>query len=173
MSYRLRKVDPRRATRALAGLAVAVAFVVFGGFIDTFGNLAFLFLAVFAWSALSDVWRSSLRLRVDEDGVFLRTGAGLDNVSVNWGSVRELVLAVAYLPGTMESRPTRLGVRLVAGAGLPSGARAVIHDPDDPDAVSPALDASVADLHLDREALAAAVAAHGGGRRLVEARPDG
>jgi hypothetical protein len=168
VSYRLRKLDPRRTARALAGLAVAAAFVVFAGFIDAFGNLALVFLAVFAWSALSDVWRSSLRVRVDQDGVFLRTGAGLDDVSVNWGSIRELVLTVAYLPGAMEARPTRLGVRLADGAGLPSGARAVIVDPNDPDAVSPALDASVADLRLDREALAAAVAANG--RRLVEAR---
>lgn len=173
MSYRVRKLDLRRALRGLPGLAVAVAVFVLGGFVDAFGNVAYVFLAAIVGSAAWDVWRSSLRVRVDADGVFLRTGPGMDDVAVNWGSVRELVLTVAYVPGSMEARPTRLGVRLVPGAGLPSGARAVIHDPDHPDAVSPALDASVAELRLDREALEAAVAAHGGGRRLVEARPAG
>jgi hypothetical protein len=135
-AYTVRRPNWRRVLGSLATLAFMVAFVVVGGFISHFGTFAVVFLAFAAYATLGEAWRSSLRLRIDGDGVLVREpapGTTGRAVSVPWSSIRELVLSTEYVPGSVEPVPTRLGVRLHPGAPLPAGAHAVIHDPNAPD----------------------------------------
>jgi hypothetical protein len=79
---------------------------------------------------------------------------------VPWSSIREVVVW-NRLAGTPE-----VGVRLRPEAPLPRGVRSMVIDPAHPDDVVPELRTEVPSL--DRERLAAAIQAHGGGVPLLD-----
>jgi hypothetical protein len=162
MSYTL------RAARAAALLPlVAVPVVIAAGSVFGFSPL---FIAAFAAIAALGAWQRSLVLKVDDQGVALGRG-----VRYEWGSPQGLVTRVPWtsirdvvvvLPGPFGGDGgTEVGVRLNAGVPLPQGARAIVSDPRDPDAVQPDMRTRVGD-RFDKQRLEAAVAAHGG--RVVE-----
>jgi hypothetical protein len=93
------------------------------------------------------IWTDSLLLKVDATGVRTR------RFHVPWTSVRELVLT--------ESDPPELAVRLRPGAPLPSGVRAIIHDPNQPDAIAPGLRTQLPASGVDRARLQQAAADYG------------
>jgi hypothetical protein len=97
--------------------------------------------------ALGALYRDTQVLRVDEKGVRMRPAF------VPWSSIDSVV-----------ADGEQIGVRLRRDAPLPEGVRGVIHDPAGTPQVPPALRRRV--RRLDHDALAAAVAAFGGGARL-------
>ena len=165
MRYTLRAP---RATALLPLLAIPVLIV----FAEVVGLPGFplLFLLVFAGVVVYGAWQRSLVLKVDADGVQLGRGVRYEHGSpqamitrVPWSSIRDVVVVS---PGPFnDNGATEVGVRLHAGAPLPQGARAIVSDPRDPDAVQPDMRTRVGD-RFDLRALDAAVAAHGS--RVVE-----
>ncbi len=154
MDYALRAPRP---SALLPLLAVPVGLAL---------GLSQLFIAVLAAVVLFGAWQRSLVLKVDESGVQLGRGVRYEHgasqaivTRVPWSSIREVVVVT---PGPFSGDgPTEVGVRLNPGAPLPRGARAIVSDPRDPDAVQPDLRMEVPG-RFDRGALDAAVSAHGG-----------
>jgi hypothetical protein len=82
---------------------------------------------------------------------------------VPWPSIGQVVVmappvAVMTGDGLVEAE---VGLRLRQGAPLPANVRGLVNDPGRPDAVAPALRLALGPEPLDRERLAAAVAAFG------------
>jgi hypothetical protein len=160
MTYRVRRLRPAAVVASLVPLAAFVYFAV------RYFDAPPLFLAVAAVIGLSGLWRGSLLFAVDARGVRFATPLQRRNDTggvpvVPWASIRAVVVWNPFA-GTPE-----VGVRLRPDAPLPRGVRALVHDPAHPDDVAPELRVGVP--NLDRERLAAAVQAHGGGVPLVDA----
>ena len=150
MGYTLRAP---KAT-ALAPLIVVPVLLFAGGRLGLPG-FPLLFVAAFGLIVLFQAWQRSLVLKVDAEGVQLGRGV---ITSVPWSSIRDVVVSS---PGPIGSEGgTEVGVRLRPGAPLPRGARAMISDPRNPDAVQPDMSTGVPG-RFDRQRLAAAVAANG------------
>lgn len=165
MDYTLRAPRPT----ALAPLLAIPVMIVFAELVGLPG-FPLLFLIVFGAVVVYGAWQRSLVLKVDAKGVHLGRGVRYEYggpqamiTRVPWSSIREVVVVT---PGPFGGdAPTEVGVRLTPDAPLPQGARAVVSDPREPDAVQPDMRTRVG-ARFDQKALAAAVAAHGG--RLVE-----
>ena len=156
--YVVRKLDPRQLAVAL--VALAGYFVIFVGILDRRPSL---FVVAAAALGAYSLWRGSILLRVDGDGMLIGRGFGYAygdrralRAQVPWSSVDE-VLLVASGVGEEE-----VAVRLRDDAPLPWGVKGVIRDPDAADPVAPELRTSIPPGKLDRPALAGAVAAFGG-----------
>ncbi len=158
MTYTLRL--PRPVALIPVGVLLALLALMALDVLPAFSPVV---VAVALVLAAFQAWRRSLVLRVDEDGVELGRGVRYEYgtaraaiTTVPWSSIREVVV----ISGT--TGPTSVGVRLQPGAPLPTGARAIV-------------EGAGADLRtdvparFDRTRLAEAVAAHGGGVRLVDA----
>lgn len=150
--------------QGLVGIAVFLVVVI--GFMDR--RPSWFWLAIVALAGYS-YWRGSTVLRVDGDGVRIGRGFGYAygdtrplTALVPWSSVDEVLLIST---GVGEEQ---VAVRLRADAPLPWDVRGVIRDPDAPDPVAPELRTAIPAGKLDRPALAAAVAAFGGGVALVD-----
>jgi hypothetical protein len=127
----------RLRVRALLG---RLPFLLIFGFVAiVLLDVGAFFLAVAAAVVLYGLWTDSLVLKVDASGVRTR------RYQVPWSSVRELVLT--------EGDPPELAVRLLPGASLPSGVRAIIHDPKQPDAIAPGLRTELPPSGIDRARL--------------------
>lgn len=108
-------------------------------------------------------------LKVDAGGVHLGRGVRYEHgdqrtmiTAVPWSSIRDVVVVS---PGPIGGGGgTEVGVRLKPGAPLPDGARPIIVDPANPDAVHADLCTGVPG-RFDRGRLAEAVAALGRGRQ--------
>jgi hypothetical protein len=165
MEYTLRAPRPT-ALLPLLAVPVAIAFSELVGL----PGFPLLFLVAFAAVVLYGAWQRSLVLKVDGQGVQLGRGVRYEYGSpqamvtrVPWSSIRDVVVVSAGPFG--GDRGTEVGVRLQPGAPLPAGARAIVSDPRNPDAVQPDMRTRVTD-RFDRGRLEAAVAAHGG--RVIE-----
>ena len=139
--YVIRRVRPL-ALVPLAGLVAIVAFVV----VLDFDVLSPVYLVgIAALLAFYEVWRRTLVLRVDADGV------RLTSVTVPWSSIEEIALT--------ETDPPEIEVRLKHGAPLPQGVHGAVHDPTRPYVSAPQLRAPAPDA--DRTQLTAAVEGFG------------
>lgn len=165
MEYTLRAPRPM----AFAPLLAVPVLIVFSQVVGLPG-FPLLFLIAFSAIVVIGAWQRSLVLKVDARGVRLGRGVRYEYgspqamiTSVPWASIRDVVIVS---PGPFGADAgTEVGVRLRPGAPLPQGARAVVDDPRDPDAVQPDMRTRVGD-RFDRGRLEAAVSAHGG--RVVE-----
>jgi hypothetical protein len=146
---------------------VAIPVVVVAGRAFGFSPV---FLVAFSAVAAFGAWQRSLVLKVDASGLTLGRGVQYEwgtqqamSTRVPWSSVRDVVVVQ---PGPIASEGgIEVGVRLKPGAPLPDGARAIVSDPREPDAVQPDLRAGVP-ARFDPRRFAEAVAAHGA--RVVE-----
>ena len=128
------------------------------------------FIVAFGLIVLYQAWQRSLVLQVDAEGVKLGRGVRYEYgdqrtmiTAVPWSSIRDVVV---ISPGPIGGEGgTEVGVRLRPGAPLPQGARAMVSDPRNPDAVQPDMCTGVPG-RFDRKRLAEAVAANGA--RVVE-----
>ena len=132
----------------LLGAAGIIAFVVAFDFAWWFAAAAILL-------ALSEAWRATLVLRVDDKGVRIgqRPSRRLPQPFVAWTSIQEVALT--------ETDPPEIEVRLKQGAPLPEGVNSAIHDPSQRNVTASRLRMPVPGA--DRLALAAAVERFGGG----------
>jgi hypothetical protein len=82
---------------------------------------------------------------------------------VPWPSIWQVVVMAPPLAAMTGDGlvGAELGLRLRQGAPLPANVRGLVHDPGRPDAIAPALRLGLGNEPLDRERLAAAVAAFG------------
>jgi hypothetical protein len=92
--------------------------------------------------------------------------AGDATTLVPWSSIREVVLWNAGPAGLSGGEP-EVGLRLRPDSPLPDSLRSLIYDPNHPDEVPRELRITV--RNLDRDRLAGAVEANGGGVPLVNA----
>lgn len=167
MAYTLRAPKPV----ALLPLIVVPVLLVLSDRLGLPGFPAF-FLVAFGVLVLYQAWQRSLVLKVDAGGVRLGRGVRYEHgdqrtmiTAVPWSSIRDVVVVS---PGPIGGEgSTEVGVRLKPGAPLPDGARAMIVDPANPDAVQADLCTGVAG-RFDRGRLAEAVATHGAGARVVD-----
>jgi hypothetical protein len=163
-----------RAPKATALVPlIAVPVLLFAGSRLGLPGFPLFFVVAFGLLVLFQAWQRSLVLKVDAEGVQLGSGgyALRDRrtviTSVPWSSIRDVVVSS---PGPIGGEGgIEVGVRLRPGAPLPQGARTMITDPRNPDAVQPDLCTGVP-RHLDRQRLAAAVAANGA--QVVETHRD-
>ena len=160
-----------RAPRATALLPlIAVPVLLFAGSLLGLPSFPLFFIIAFGLIVLYQSWQRSLVLQVDADGVKLGRGVRYDYgdqrtmiTAVPWSSIRDVVV---ISPGPIGGEGgTEVGVRLRPGAPLPQGARAMVSDPRNPDAVQPDMCTGVPG-RFDRKRLAEAVAANGA--RVVE-----
>jgi len=164
--YVVRQTPVRVLVVSIAGLA---AFSAFSAFVVG-GGTPTLFIVVAISIIVAQVRAASVRLRVNADGVRIGRGIGYAygdrralSATVPWTSVDE-VLVIASGVGAEQ-----VALRLRSDAPLPWGVSGVIRDPNAPDPVPPELRTELPPGSLDRRALAAAVAAYGGGTvKVVE-----
>lgn len=165
--YVVRRLERRQV--AVGVLALAGYLTVVVGVMDR--RPSWFALAIVALGAYS-VWRGSILLRVDREGVLIGRGFGYAygdsrplRAQVPWSSVDE-VLVVSGGVGEEE-----VAVRLTPDAPLPWDVKGVIRDPANPDPIASELRTPLPPGRLDRMSLAAAVAGFGGGVPLLD-RPN-
>lgn len=155
----MRKVPAGTLAQVAAGLAVVAAISLVAG-----NAPPTVFVVVAVVVGASGLWRASVLLRVDGDGV--RVGRGLGHAygdtrvlttTVPWSSVDEVLVVSS---GVGEEQ---VAVRLRPDDPLPWDVRGVIRDPSAPDPVPPELRTDIPAGKLDRMSLERAVAGFGGG----------
>ena len=135
MAYTLRAPKPV----ALLPLIVVPVLLVLSDRLGLPGFPVF-FLVAFGLLVLYQAWQRSLVLKVDAGGVHLGRGVRYEHgdqrtmiTAVPWSSIRDVVVVS---PGPIGGEGgTEVGVRLKPGAPLPDGARSMIVDPANPDAM--------------------------------------
>ena len=167
MAYTLRAPRPVALIPLIAVPAMVILARVLG-----LPGFPVVFLVAFGAIVLFQAWQRSLVLKVDESGVTLGRGVRYEwgdqrtmITRVPWSSVRDVVVVS---PGPIASEGgVEVGLRLKPGAPLPDGARAIITDPRNPDAVQPDMSTGVPG-RFDAGRLERAVTALGGGARVVQ-----